>query len=295
MKNKRQHWVPKTYLNAWIDPDSPHNPGYLWIFSKNGSTCKNKSPENVFSESDFYTDYLTNGKRDLSLEKQLASIESKFSKLMKLKLSKQQTLSEEESVSLFLFVAAMLNRTKSQRDHHKAQWSNLHDAMNAIKVKGTLSPNAHFGAKTPLSSSSVLSIEEVEKIKKAPLQKTLLTLIKGTGAILARMNLNILYTSNQPGFITSDSPCVVFDPELTNRPFSLRTLGLGFSSVEITFPLSPQLMIFLHWKESSIENHFVEISDTLVDEINMRTRFFCKEYFIVNQKIKKEVWFKDTP
>ena len=35
MKNKKQHFVPRTYLKAWCDPNVPakHEP-YVWIFQR---------------------------------------------------------------------------------------------------------------------------------------------------------------------------------------------------------------------------------------------------------------------
>jgi hypothetical protein len=295
MENKDQHWVPKTYLKAWIDPDSTHSPGYLWKFSKDGKTSTKKSPKNVFSESDFYTDYLPDGSRDLSLEKKLGSLESKFATIMRIKLLHQKPLTEEEAASLFLFVAAMLNRTKSQRDHHIAQWSKLLEVMKDVEKRGKSSINSQPILTSTSHPDNSLTIEQVEKLKEAPLQKTLLMLTKIVGNILAKMNFNILYTSTQPGFITSDSPCVVFDPELYNRPFTMRSLGLGYPSVQVTFPLSPQLMICFYWDDLPIKDSFIEISNLALDDFNRRTRFFCKEYFIVNKQVTREIWFKDRP
>ncbi len=295
MKNKNQHWVPESYLKAWIDPNCTQSPGYLWKFSKDGNTCKKKSPKNVFSESDFYTDYLPDGSRDLSLEAKLSSFESTFSRIMRSKISQTKALTVQEFENFFLFIAAMLNRTKSQRDHHKKEWDKLLKVMKDVEESAKSSssniPPIHsHGRKT-----TALTIDQTEKIRNAPLQKTLLSLTEATAQILIRMNFTILHTSAQPGFITSDNPCVVFDPELYNRPFTMRALGLGYPSVQVTFPLSPQQMICLYWGNLPIKNSFLEISDLALDDFNRRTRFFCKEHFVVNQKIIKGIWFKDKP
>jgi hypothetical protein len=56
VKHKRQHYVPKSYLQAWCDPNCP--PGqtpYVWVFSKGGGRVRKKSPEKLFRETDMYT------------------------------------------------------------------------------------------------------------------------------------------------------------------------------------------------------------------------------------------------
>jgi hypothetical protein len=253
MKNKKQHWVPESYLKTWIDPNSTHSPGYLWKFSKDGKTCKMKSPKNVFSESDFYTNYLPDGSRDLSLEAKLSLFESNYSQIMRLKISQNKSLTVEEFANFFLFIAAMLNRTKSQRDHHKKEWGKLLKVMKDVEKSAKSSPSKNPLIHSHDRKSTALTIDEAEKIRNAPLQKTLLSLTEATAQILIRMNFNILNTSAKLGFITSDNPCVVFDPEIYNRPFPMRALGLGYPSVQVTFPLSPQQMICLYWDDLPIK------------------------------------------
>ena len=36
-KHKKQHFIPRSYLESWCDPKTPHgqNP-YIWLFSKDG-------------------------------------------------------------------------------------------------------------------------------------------------------------------------------------------------------------------------------------------------------------------
>lgn len=51
-----------------------------------------------------------------------------------------------------------------------------------------------------------------------------------------KMHLSILNTDDEVGFITSDDPCVWFDPEAYKRLPFYRSVGLGYRSVEVHCP-----------------------------------------------------------
>src|SRR4051812_9275018 len=77
--HKAQHWIPRSYAAAWVDPDKPaqHEP-FLNIVTKDGSAVRRRAPENVFTETDLYTITLPNGARDLRLEHGLSQLEAAF-------------------------------------------------------------------------------------------------------------------------------------------------------------------------------------------------------------------------
>jgi hypothetical protein len=53
LKHKSQHFIPRSYLAAWRDPETPEGQEpYVWRFSKDGSQSKNKAPQNIFTETD---------------------------------------------------------------------------------------------------------------------------------------------------------------------------------------------------------------------------------------------------
>lgn len=79
-KYKKQHYIPKCYLKAWCDPDTlkQHTP-YIWTFDKNSREAKNKSPDNIFHETDLYTIWKIDGDRDLTIEHGFSGLEKQFS------------------------------------------------------------------------------------------------------------------------------------------------------------------------------------------------------------------------
>jgi hypothetical protein len=120
MNNKNQHWITCSYLEGWIDPNTPPGQdGYVWMFSKNGDTSKRKAPKNIFSETDFYTQRTSDGSRDLTLEGELSTIESNFITTRRHKLDSIQNLNSEDILSIIKFASTMMYRTKIRREKEK--------------------------------------------------------------------------------------------------------------------------------------------------------------------------------
>ena len=87
MKNKRQHFVPQSYLKAWCDPGTPAwQEPYVWLYEKEGDGVRRKSPAKVFVETDFYTIKVDDVERDLRLEHGLSQLEARFAALRQNKL-----------------------------------------------------------------------------------------------------------------------------------------------------------------------------------------------------------------
>lgn len=296
MSHRKQHWIPQSYLSAWCDPDIPENhEPYVWMFSKDGHTAKHKAPKNIFWENEMYTIHRGNGERDLTLEHGLQGLEDFFARLRRDKLINRIELTPEDRALLLLFVAAMKVRTISQRDHMQKQWGEALKMMDSLAeqvAKMTKEEKEKFAAMQPLSSGSgkSLSREQVHNLASKPLQHTLFPMIISQANIFSQMHIAIIGAKITPGFITSDSPCVWFDPEAYKRPPFYRAVGLGYKTVEVTLPVSPEQIILISWNEQY--DGYMELNyDQIVDELNRRTRFHSEEYFIVNKNIKKDIWF----
>jgi len=134
VEHKKQHYVPRSYLAAWCDPDTPPDQEpYVWRCLKDGSVCQRKAPQNIFHETDMYTLHMPDGSRDLRLERGLAGLEGSFVTIRSEKLDARVELSPTDRVMLLAFIAAMGFRTPKQRDHWKAQGQNVVDMMNKMR------------------------------------------------------------------------------------------------------------------------------------------------------------------
>lgn len=113
MKHKKQHWIPKSYLKAWCDLNTPpYQTPYVWVFPREGGEGKNKSPKNLFYESEMYTIIEKDGERDLYLEKILSEIENQFTSVRR-KVLYKKNLSMKSPGLLYLNLLPALSREAS--------------------------------------------------------------------------------------------------------------------------------------------------------------------------------------
>ena len=135
--HKAQHFVPKCYLKAWIDPCSENKKDiepYIWIFDKDGINHKNKSPKKIFTETDIYTILTPDGQRDLTLESGFSELENRFAYIRDTKLSFKKKIELDELAYLITFIATSQLRTPSMRDFHLSQLAGIRGRMEDLKV-----------------------------------------------------------------------------------------------------------------------------------------------------------------
>lgn len=286
MNHKNQHWIPQGYLKAWCDPLVPprHEP-YVWQFSKDGSSVRKKAPKNIFWESELYTLDGAVG-RDLEVEHGLGDIESEFVKVREQKLSRNLPLTAEERMSVCAFVAAMQSRTPFQVDHWRSNWERVAEMGRKMQEKVDAGhPTSHS---LPGSGPS-FSQAEVERLATAERGKWVAMMIEMQLPILSEMNLSIFSSKDALGFITSDSPCVWYDPQSHLWPSHMRSPGLGKRTIEVTLPCSPSQMLALTWV---LPPGPITIGDSLLHELNRRTRFHAREHFVARTNRTRPEWFE---
>ena len=292
--HKSQHYVPRSYTSGWCDPAAPPQmTPYVWVFDRDARQGRRKAPVNLFEETDFYTIRKADGDRDLVLEHGLASLESRFVRIRQ-QLEERRRLNRADYVALVAFVAAMSSRTKAQREHQRAQWSKVRELMDLTMAcwrKSTPEQRASLSRMTHLRGSShvaKLSYDNVRSVADNPLEHLLRVQIRTMLPILLRMPAAVLETTDSLGFITSDNPVVIYDPESYKMPPIFRSPGLLSSTVEVTMPLSPRQLLAFAWQPIS---GFLPIPVRLVDGFNRRARFYTHEQFISNRNATRAIWF----
>ncbi len=289
--HKKQHFVPQCYLKAWCDPNTPagQEPDG-WRFNKDGSDARGKAPENIFHETDLYTIHRADGKRDLVLEHGLAGLESEFVAVRDAKLAQRKKITVREHAMLCAFIAAAQARTPTQRDHLGGQWAKLLEEMEHMREGArTATPEQKRAAGSIASGSGPsLGYEDVKRLAEKPMETMLVPLVQGGTPLLMRLDCLVLTTSAEPGFITSDYPCVWFDPEAYKRPPFYQAPALIYESIEISLPVSPHQLILLNRRGLS---GYLDVPEPMIDEFNRRTRFHCSEYFVSSSNATKPIWF----
>ncbi len=296
VEKKRQHYVPNSYLAAWCDPVTPAGwTPFVWAFAKDSTEGKRKAPAKLFVESEMYTIRLPNGGRDLRLENGLGGLEQAFARIRRDVLDRRAELrGDEQRMLLCMFVAAMHSRTPKYREHWQRQLG------EAVRIGESLesamlakSPQERRGSViAPASTENSVSLEELRAVADEPIQHLLLTSIETMAPILFEMNALVVCTTDSPGFITSDSPCMVTDATKFERPFPYNAVGLTYETAEVILPLSPQQTVVFSWKGTK---GYQDAPAWVVDELNRQTRMMTRKTFVVSRDVTRPRWFEFGP
>ncbi len=295
-KHKRQHFVPSSYLEAWCDPNTPSGQTpYVWRFSKEGGQVTKKAPQKIFYETDMYTIVTPEGDRDLHLEYNLSRVEGEFAKVRTRKLGRKQKTTSQEHLVLCMFAAAMFSRTKAYAKHQSGQWQkalDLAEKMQAAMDKSTPEERKRMSAallSPHTKNEKSLSMEEVREIVEKPIQSMLSANVVQTAPLLFKKPYLILEAPIGNSFITSDNPCVWFDPADYQNPRPFGAGGLISPTLEITLPLSPKQMLFFGGK-LIVSGLYLPAENEMVANLNKRTRLFSDEFFVSNNSKVKSSW-----
>jgi uncharacterized protein DUF4238 len=288
MGHRNQHYIPSSYLEAWCDPDvPPHYEPYVWRFPRDGGEGQAKAPKNIFAESDFYTSHLPDGQRDLSLEHCLATLEGKFCEIRDTRIANREKLKTVEKLWLCAFMDAMHFRTRAQRNAFQKQWGHAHRMAEEIQRSlDAMTPEQRQEYRPPRvlgeTRGPSLTIDDAKVLANEPLQHMLLPAIAEDLPVLARMNLCIFTTEDDVGFITSDHPCVWYDPSRRRGQTALRA-----RTIEVTMPVSPNSLALLCWEDFPDYENLMPLG---VDDANTLRQRACEEYFVVRRNATKSVW-----
>jgi hypothetical protein len=293
MKHKKQHFIPKFYLEAWCDPKTPAGQEpFVWQFPKEGGTPQKKAPKNIFHETDMYTVKMPDGSRNLVLEEGLSQLEYLFVKLTNEKLSACMPLENDDRLLLCAFVAAMTARTEAQRNHWSKQWGELlrrgDEMIEWAKTASEEDKRAASLLAGPEPKRGTFTYKDIKRLAESPMQNMLIPMISVMTPLFFGLNLGVLYTDSKPGFITSDNPVVWFDPDWHTRPPFWQDAGLAYPKTEITLPVSPSQLVILSRRDIK---GYLPIPERVADDLSRRTRFRAHKHFIVNDNVQKPIWF----
>jgi len=287
-----QHFIPASYLKAWCDPETPpKQEPYVWVFDKESRSGKRRAPSNLFFEPEFYTVPGEEGGQDLVFENFLGRIEKGFSELRRNKLSQLLSLSNQDRVILCAFCATMHRRTRAQREHTRKQWSAFLETGNKLAEWAKTASPEQLRFLTPPRPSrqdatrTTRSLEDVRRTVDFPVQANIAENYFPEATMLCQMDMAILCASDDIGFITSDHPCIWFDPARPDLP-----PGLGSETIEISLPLSPAQLLLLNWKGIS---DYISIPQSWVDKVNRMQRSCCDRQYIVRRNLAHPHWFPD--
>jgi len=239
-----------------------------------------------------YTLVSPDGERDLFLENGLSGLEAAFCRVRDETLMRGAPLSPKDEVIIKAFMAAMHVRTPAQREHQRSQWGELLQMAESMTRQWKAATPAQRSAMTMApgpSRGTPIDLEDLRETVDRPMQAMFLPMFQAEFSGLMPLDIVVMQTKARPGFITSDAPCVWFDPDAYKRPPMLQSPGLIYPKIEISLPVSPSLLVCLNRRGV---HGYVNMRDEFVDaQINRRTRVHADQNFVVNRNMKVDIWF----
>jgi hypothetical protein len=244
------------------------------MISKDGKNKRARAPVNAFTESHRYTIRTDDGKRDLSVEqKTLGATEDAFVRIRP-KLAARSSITPDERLELCAFATAMFARSKRQGDHFAELFRTVHRQVEDLEKRRGVEPGLSLETRVHAENAAASTI----------------TMFMVTWPLLfMRLNITILCTESVEGFITSDRPFIMMDPDDYKLPPACRAPAPGrVSNIEITLPLTPQRLLLI---SHVYPQRYMDVPQEAVDELNGRIRFNCDEHFVSQRGIVKDCWF----
>lgn len=272
---KRQHYIPQCYLGPFADPNMPKGKyPFIWIFDKNGKRRRRDKIKNVLLSKDLYT-LKIKGQKNYSIETTLSNLEGKYAKVFREKIQNKLPLSEEDHIILCVFVASMLQRTLRYKD-------NLEKSLDELIWKGEALAR-HHGIRSK-------EVEKWKNYKNDAHKMSLVRILPDLTRLILKMNVAFLCAKGNAYFVTSDDPCNLFNPDLQWQKFG--SPGLGQKNVQMTLPLSPDIMLCMSW--SNLRG-YMAWERSRVEEANRMTVGHCYKYFVSRSRRVKRMWFRRYP
>jgi len=298
---KNQHLIPRSYLEAWCDPNPPegYDP-YLWRIRLADRSKFRRSPEKTFAQNNRYTIVLPDGERDLTIEKTLGQTEGDFVTVRD-RITRGEHLELADKGALCIFAAAMATRSERQGEHWRSQMQNFLEQMQRFEKKLNLDPNRVLDRSNLRPNQIAVTSKELERI----VEEAHIEIIKQGLPVIAPFmysmtRIQILVSHDPLGFITSDSPFVIFNPELRKMPPGIgRNPGLMQAGTEIMLPLTPQHLLFARRKALPTADispvTYQEVGQPAVDEANRMTRAHSLNEIVSWTGETRSCWFEDGP
>jgi hypothetical protein len=260
----KQHWVPRSYLEAWADPATAtrDNP-LVWAFRCEDRKLFSPSVKNIFAETHFYTITRRDGTRDTSLEERFAILEGNFVGARERLRQGAQPSSGDEGV-FAAYAALMHARSQRMRDHHRSQFKTIAQRMEEIEKL------VRRGVKIPVAPASTdnrrsLTRDHVDFVVENTGAIIVPPFTRAEAMVYAAMERATLKADGEAEFITSDSPCVWLDKNA--RPGLFGAPSLLSQGLEVYMPISPELCSV--WSHRPDLAGVISVDGFIVQQVNL--------------------------
>jgi hypothetical protein len=264
------HYLPQYYLKGFAISDD-----YLWSYEKGSGTKYCGQTKGIANITNLYSP---------KMETFLANkIEAPANRVLD-KIRRRDKVTDEDKVVFAKYMSVMLKRVPALKDRLKEMAPDL-----ANKISNGLNQQidkmaSHQPSKAEFYEKGRKSIKAIlESYTKSPpdtiwWQNIPPERTPKVTAVLEKMKWTFLFFDEGPSFLTCDNPVFYF-----------KEIGIGRPNSEVTFPISPNIVLIATWKKDYSEG-YAETNKQVVREINRRTAYNANRFIFHGQD---EIWIQD--
>lgn len=292
MKKKKQHIIPKCYLENFTDED-----GNLYVLELNEKKIFTTKPKKILTDNHFYTIKFPQGGGSLVVENTLEKIESEYASIFHNKIKERKPLDIEERALMSIFVATMLLRTEAFRENIETPFGEIEEFIKKIESLSKEEKKALASVPLLPPSGPTITGEEFKKIAKdipSFHSTSIVEMLPETSNIIFNMKWGFLISEDKENyFITSDDPCVLMNVPAIKK-YGINTFGsspgLLQDDVDLCLSLSSNISLLAGWQIKS--EVYLPVPLKMIDRINMGVTVFAREKIIARSDKKlKEILF----
>jgi hypothetical protein len=286
---RRHHQVSEFYLKYFAGHD-PQGSRHLWVYDKAAKTNpRPQTPKNTNVERGYYSFDTIKGE-DERLEFMLGELEGEASPILANLQESGASLDHSEIGFLAEFLALLYLRvpkTCNAMIEHKQI-----EAFEAARMLSTRRDllKRFSEDKHPVVDGRSVSEEELAEILRTAerdfrvevdRKAALIDCIKMASTLaelLYRMNWIICDAPANSHFVTSDAPVCVYLPTGPGR--AVLGAGFGHPEVQISFPVSPKVLLLLDWQHGRERHYRVRAKERFTHEMNKRMAWNAERFLV---------------
>ena len=120
---RNHHFVPASYLNAWVDPGPPTT-GTVWTFGPDGANPEQKSPRSIMFRRDLYSLQTDDADIDVAFETgYLQGLDRDFARVRQATFYKDKWPAEDQWRVICEYIAVLFIRAPHYLEHLKRRMS----------------------------------------------------------------------------------------------------------------------------------------------------------------------------
>jgi len=275
---KKHHFLPQFYLELFkIRPQTTKYPKIV-VTTKEPNPLKFTA---AIHDIGCIGDYHTINPRNIpidrgGIENVLSKIEANQKELLDRIISNKQIAPADKGDVAFLLALMYIRVPKYKRNIETGLRMSVQSVVELMWRHGKLPPIPE-----KIRELDIKSFQELFEIKIHNWIVLFYMFYSSINSalvdIIDKMDFSVLIPPKGSQFITGDTPVSIYHPDY-NR---VRPYGVGFvdKEIEVTFPLSPELMLYASW---NVGKRKMRLSKDELKEYNRRTVVMADQYIYSN-------------